>query len=102
SLLDGSAQFVDVIFLAATALVLVMTLTSAGTNDAPGASFPAFLLLATLGALLATSAAEMVSLFVGLELLSVGIVLIAVLGRRSVASAQAGIIYLVRDRKSTR
>ena len=93
--LDGYAKFFDVVFLAATALVLVMTLTSAGTNDAPGASFPAFLLLATLGALLATSAAEMVSLFVGLELLSVGIVLIAVLGRRSVASAQAGIIYLV-------
>jgi NADH-quinone oxidoreductase subunit N len=93
--LDGYAKFFDMVFLAAAALILVMTLTSAGAGDGPGASFPAFLLLATLGALLAASAAEMVSLFLGLELLSTGIVLVAVLGRRGAGSAQAGIIYLI-------
>ncbi len=93
--LDGYAKFFDVVFLAAASLTLVMTLTVARTSDGPGASFPAFVLLATLGALLAASAAEMVSLFLALELLSVGIVLIAALARRGAASAQAGIIYLV-------
>lgn len=93
--LDGYAKFFDVVFLAAAALTLVMTLTAAGTSDGPGASFPAFVLLATLGAMLAASAAEMVSMFLSLELLSIGIVLIAALARRGAAPAQAGIMYLV-------
>ncbi len=93
--LDGYAKFFDVVFLVAAALTLVMALTAPGAFEPPSASFSAFVLLATLGAMLAASAAEMVSVFLSLELLGISIVLMALLARRGAASAHAGIMYLV-------
>lgn len=94
-LLDGYAKFFDVILLAAAALTLVMFLTSPGAPDQPSGAAVAFVLLATLGAMLAASSAEMVSLFISLELLSISVVLMGVLTRPSLASAHTAFTYLL-------
>src|SRR5207245_6998198 len=50
---------------------------------------------ATLGAMLAASAAEMVSRFLALELLAINLYVLSVLARRGLAPATTGLGYLV-------
>ena len=94
-LLDGFAIVVDVVLLAAAALTLLASRADILPGDGESAAVPGFFLLATLGAMLAASAAEMVSLFLALELLAVSLYVLTVLARRGFAPATAGLGYLV-------
>src|SRR5437016_13214493 len=94
-LLDGFAIVVDVVVVAAAALTLLASRADVLPGDGEGGALPGFFLLATLGALLAASAAEMVALFLALELLAVNLYVLSVLARRGLAPATAGLGYLV-------
>ena len=94
-LLDGFAIVVDVVLLAAAALSLLASRADILPGDGESAAVPGFFLLATLGAMLAASAAEMVSLFLALELLAISLYVLTVLARRGIAPATAGLGYLV-------
>ena len=94
-LLDGFAIVIDVVVLAAAALTLLASRADILPGDGQAEAVPGFLLLATLGAMLAASAAEMVSLFLGLELLAINLYVVSVLARRGLAPATAGLGYLV-------
>lgn len=100
-LLDGFAIVSDVIILVAAALALLTTSADVlpGEKDAP--TVPAFFLLATLGAMLAVSASEMVALFLGLELLAVNLYVLTGLTRRGPGAAAASVGYLVLGVAST-
>ena len=93
--LDGFAIVIQVVVLAAAALCLM----AGGADTLPGesrhAAEPGFFLLATLGAVLAASAAEMVSLFLALELLAINLYVLAGLTRRGAGGIHAGLGYLV-------
>jgi NADH-quinone oxidoreductase subunit N len=93
-LLDGFAIVVDVVVLAAAALVLLASAADVLPGESPSPALPGFVLLATLGATLAASAAEMVALFVALELLAVNLYVLAGLARRGPAASIAGFGYL--------
>jgi NADH-quinone oxidoreductase subunit N len=93
-LLDGFAIFIDVVVLAAAALTLLASRADVLPGDGEGAAVPGFFLLATLGAMLAASAAEMVSIFLALELLAVNLYVLSVLARRGIAPLTAGLGYL--------
>ena len=94
-LLDGFAIVIDVVVLAAAVLTLLASRADILPGDGQAETLPGFLLLATLGAMLAASAAEMVSLFLALELLAVNLYVLSVLARRGLAPATAGVGYLV-------
>src|SRR5260370_22018128 len=100
-LLDGFAIVVDVIVLAAGVLTLLASRADILPGDGEGAAVPGFFLLATLGAMLAASAGEMVSLFLALELLAVNLYVLSVLARRGLAPATAGLGYLVAGATSS-
>ena len=72
-LLDGFAIVIDVVVLAAAVLTLLASQADILPGDGDAGAVPGFLLLATLGAMLAASAAEMVSLFLALELLAINL-----------------------------
>ena len=93
-LLDGFAIVVDVVILAASALALLASRSDVVLGEAEPASGPGFLLIATLGAMLAVSAAEMISLFLALELVSINLYLLAALQRRGPRSIGAALGYL--------
>ncbi len=99
--LDGFAIFIDVVVLAAAVLTLLASRADILPSDAEGAAVPGFFLLATLGAMLAASAGEMVSLFLALELLAVNLYVLSVLPRRGLAPATAGLGYLVAGAASS-
>src|SRR5205814_1970592 len=72
-LLDGFAIVIDVVVLAAAALTLMASRADILPGDGQAEAVPGSLLLATLGAMLTASAAEMVSLFLALELLAINL-----------------------------
>ena len=94
-LLDGFAIFIQVVLLGATALCLLASRADSLPGEPRSAAEPGFFLLATLGALLAASAAEMVSLFLALELLAINLYLLMGLARRGAGGISAGLGYLV-------
>ena len=100
-LLDGFAIFIDVVVLAAAALTLLASRADILPGDGEAAAVPGFFLLASLGAMLAASAGEMVSLFLALELLAVNLYVLSVLARRGIAPATAGLGYLVAGAASS-
>lgn len=92
-LLDGYAIVIDVAILGAAALALLASRADLLPGDVERPSVPAFYLLATLGAMLAVSAGELLSLFVSLELLAVNLYLVVGLLRRGPGSAAASLAY---------
>ncbi|HXO59300.1 MAG TPA: NADH-quinone oxidoreductase subunit N [Candidatus Acidoferrum sp.] len=94
-LLDGFAIFIQVMLLGAAALCLLAGRADILPGESPGAAEPGFFLLATLGAMLAASATEMVSLFLALELLAVNLYVLTGLARRGAGGIGAGLGYLV-------
>jgi NADH-quinone oxidoreductase subunit N len=100
-LLDGFAIVVDVVVLAAAVLTLLASKADILPGDGEAAVVPGFFLLATLGAMLAASAAEMVAIFLALELLAINLYVLSVLARRGLAPATAGLGYLVAGAASS-
>jgi len=94
-LLDGFAIFIQIVLLGAAALCLLAGGADILPGESPPAAEPAFFLLATLGAMLAASAVEMVSLFLALELLAINLYVLAGLARRGAGGISAGLGYLV-------
>ncbi len=92
-LLDGFAIVLDVVVLGAATLSLLASRADILPGDADEAAAPAFYLLAALGALLAISAAEMISLFASLELLAINLSILTALGRRGAGSIAVSLGY---------
>src|SRR5439155_442624 len=80
--------------LGAAALTLQASRADVLPGESPAAAVPGFFLLAPLGALLAASAAEMVSVFLSLELLAVNLYVLAALTRRGAGAISASLGYL--------
>ena len=93
-LLDGFAIFIDGVVLGAAGLTLLASAADILPGETPSPALPGLVLLATLGATLAASAAEMVALFLGLELLAINLYVLAGLARRGPAGSVAGFAYL--------
>ena len=100
-ILDGFAIVIDVVVLAAAVLTLLAGRADILPGDGDAGELPGFVLLATLGAMLAASAAEMVALFLALELLAVNLYVLSVLARRGLAPATAGLGYLTAGAASS-
>jgi NADH-quinone oxidoreductase subunit N len=99
--LDGFAIVIDVVVLAVAALTLLASRADILPGDGDAGAVPGFFLLATLGAMLAASAAEMVAIFLALELLAINLYVLSVLARRGLAPATAGLGYLVAGAASS-
>ena len=91
--LDGYAIVIDVAILVTAALALLGSQADLLPGELERPSAPAFYLLATLGAMLAVSAGELISLFVSLELLAINLYVLAGLLRRGPGSAALSLGY---------
>jgi NADH-quinone oxidoreductase subunit N len=92
---SGYTAFVKVLILAAAALGIVLSL---GYNKREGIErfeFPVLILLATLGMLMMVSANDLIALYIGLELQSLSLYVVAAFRRDSVKSTEAGLKYFV-------
>lgn len=94
-LLDGFAIVIDVVILGTALLSLLASRADVLPGEADVAAAPGFVLLATIGAMLAVSAAEMISLFLSLELLAINLYVLTGLVRRGHGSMAASLGFLV-------
>ncbi len=87
--------FVKILVLGASALGIVMAI---GYNQREGIArfeFPVLIMLATAGMMMMVSANDLIALYVGLELQSLSLYVVASFRRDSVKSTEAGLKYFV-------
>lgn len=92
---DGFGRFMKITALVGSIVALFMSLGLARENQLDKFEFPVLLVLCTLGILLMISANDLISLYLGLELQSLAIYVVAAINRDSVKSTEAGLKYFV-------
>ena len=92
---DGFSRFMKVTALAGSFFALLMSLAHAEENQLDKFEFPVLVTLCTLGVLLMISANDLIALYLGLELQSLAIYVIAAINRDSLKSTEAGLKYFV-------
>jgi NADH-quinone oxidoreductase subunit N len=92
---DPFAHFMKIVTLIGSVVTLVMSVGFAKAEKFDKFEFPVLILMATLGMLLMISANNMLALYMGLELQSLSLYVIAAINRDSVRSTEAGLKYFV-------
>jgi NADH-quinone oxidoreductase subunit N len=94
-IVDAFGRFMKLLVLAGAALVLVMSLGDLARARLLSSEYAALLLLAVLGMMLMISAGNLIALFLGLELQSLALYVVAAIKRDQVRSSEAGLKYFV-------
>ena len=92
---DGFARFAKVTILLSGAAVLLMSEAYMARRDLLRFEYPLLVALATVGMMVMVSAGDLIALYMGLELQSLALYVIAALRRDSVKSTEAGLKYFV-------
>ena len=92
---DGFATFVKIILLLASALSLVLSWAWLKRQDLARPEYPVLVVFATLGMMLMVSANDLLALYVGLELQSLALYVLAAFQRDNAKSSEAGLKYFV-------
>ncbi len=92
---DAFGRFAKVTILLAAAAVLLMAESYLSKRDQLRFEFPLLVALATVGMMMMVSAGDLMSLYMGLELQSLALYVIASMRRDSVKSTEAGLKYFV-------
>jgi NADH-quinone oxidoreductase subunit N len=92
---DAFARFMKLFVLLGSGLAIVMSLDYARREEMERFEFPVLMLLATVGMMLMVSANDLISLYLGIELQSLALYVIAAFRRDSVKSTEAGLKYFV-------
>jgi NADH-quinone oxidoreductase subunit N len=92
---DGFAVFVQTVVLIATLLALFLSSGYVGREHLEGAEYYALMLCSATGMLLMASANDLIIVFLALEILSIGLYVLAAFDRRRLTSQEAGLKYFV-------
>jgi len=92
---DDFARYAKVLSFGAAALAIIMSLDYAEREGMARFELPLLMLLATLGMSLMISANDLISLYVGLELQSLALYVVAAIRRDTIKSTEAGLKYFV-------
>lgn len=92
---DGFARFAKVVILVSAACVLIMSEGYMKSRDLLRFEYPVLVALSAVGMMMMVSAGDLMSLYMGLELQSLALYVVASLRRDSVKSTEAGLKYFV-------
>jgi NADH-quinone oxidoreductase subunit N len=92
---DAYARFAKVVILASAAAVLVMGESYMARRDLLRFEYPILIALAVVGMMIMVSAGDLMALYMGLELQSLALYVVAALRRDSAKSTEAGLKYFV-------
>ncbi len=93
--IDSYSLFFNIIFLVSTILVALISISYLGRDDKKQGPYYLLILLATLGMMLMAAGNELIIVFLGLELMSLSLYVLAGYFRESPASSEAGMKYLL-------
>ncbi len=92
---DPFARFMKLLSLVGSLVTLVMSVGFARAEKFDKFEYPVLIMLSTLGMMLMISASDMLTLYLGLELQSLAIYVLAAINRDSLRSTEAGLKYFV-------
>jgi NADH-quinone oxidoreductase subunit N len=92
---DSFTIFMKCLVLIGAAVTLIMGMGFVKRENMNRFEFPVLILFATLGMLLMISANDLIALYVGLELQSLSLYIVAAFRRESLRSSEAGLKYFV-------
>lgn len=92
---DSFAVFAKVLILTATALSIILSMRYLEQEQIARFEYPVLLIFATIGMMAMVSANDLISLYVGLELQSLSLYVIAAFRRDAARSSEAGLKYFV-------
>jgi NADH-quinone oxidoreductase subunit N len=94
-IMDPFARFMKILTLIGSGVAIAMSVGYARAEKFERFEYPILIVLATLGMLMMISANDMISLYLGLELQSLALYVVAAIHRDSVRSTEAGLKYFV-------
>lgn len=94
-ILDGFARFMKLLTLLGAIIVLYMSGEFLRNNSLTNAELPTLILFSCAGMLVMISAGDLIALYLGLELQSLALYVIAAFKRDSVRSSEAGLKYFM-------
>ena len=94
-IVDPFARVMKLLTLTGAAVTLIMSIDFWRGEGRLKFEFPVLVLLATTGMLMMISANDLIALYVGLELQSLSLYVVAAFDRRSARSSEAGLKYFV-------
>ncbi len=94
-ILDDFAKLMKLLVLAGSVLAIAMSLNFMKREQFEKFEFPVLVVLASLGMMLMISANDLIALYLGLELQSLSLYVLAAINRDSVRSTEAGLKYFV-------
>ncbi len=92
---DGYGTFMKALILIGSACAIVLSRDFNRREGIDQFEYPVLILLATVGMLMMVSANDMISLYVGLELQSLALYVLAAFQRDSIRATEAGLKYFV-------
>lgn len=94
-LADPFAHYLQIVILVGSLATMVVTVGRARGTEVDRFEFPVLVVLSTLGMMLMVAANSLISLYLGLELQSLALYVLAAINRDSVRSTEAGLKYFV-------
>jgi len=94
-ILDNFAWFMKLLTLIGSGLAIIMSVNFMKREGVINFEYPILVLTATLGMMLMISANDLIALYLGLELQSLSLYVLAAINRDSVRSTEAGLKYFV-------
>jgi NADH-quinone oxidoreductase subunit N len=92
---DGFARFLKLLALTGSAAAIVMSSNYLAVEKRGTFEYSILILLSTAGMMMLISAADLIALYLGLELMSLALYVVAAIDRDSVRSTEAGLKYFV-------
>jgi len=94
-IIDGFGRFMKLLVLGGSILVVIMSIGDLARAKLLSNEYVVLLLLSVLGMMLMISAGSLISLYLGLELQSLALYVVAAIDRGQVRSSEAGLKYFV-------
>ena len=92
---DPFSRFMKILTVVGSVVTLIMSVGFAKAEKFDKFEYPVLIMLATLGMMLMVSANDMIALYLGLELQSLALYVVAAINRDSARSTEAGLKYFV-------
>ena len=94
-IIDDFARFMKILAYAGSAFAIVMSLDYLAAEKQQTFEYPILIVLSTVGMGMLISAGDLIALYLGLELMSLALYVVAASNRDSVRSTEAGLKYFV-------
>ncbi|HLH86846.1 MAG TPA: NADH-quinone oxidoreductase subunit NuoN [Xanthobacteraceae bacterium] len=93
--LDDYARFLKILAIAGSAIAILMSVEFLAAVGKQRFEYPVLIVLSTTGMLVLVSAGDLIALYLGMELMSLALYVIAAIDRDDVRSTEAGLKYFV-------